>query len=105
MNLNCLERIVALQLLANYQEGSFLTFKTLGTLRGRLGFTEEEIKKFELKEEGGQYTWNQDGNECVDFDFTDIEKNLISEQLEKLDSEKKLRHIHISLYEKFIENK
>jgi hypothetical protein len=103
MQLNCLERIVTLQLLANYKEGSFLTFKTLAELRSKLGFTEEEITNFELKETDGNYTWNLKGSETTKIEISESEQKLIKTQLEILDKEEKLTPIHLSLYEKAFE--
>ncbi len=102
MKLNCLERIVTLQLLANYKEGSFLTFNTLKKLRAKIGFTENEVKEFELKEENGQYSWDIKGNEPVEIEISEMEDTLISDTLIQLDKDEKLTPLHLTLYEKFI---
>jgi hypothetical protein len=102
MELNCLERITVLELLGSYKEGDFITFKTLDSLRKKLGFTEEEIEKFELKIEENAYRWNTEGMKGIELDITEKDKELISKQLKEVNDSKKMNLNHYMIYEKFI---
>jgi len=102
MNLNCLERIMILQLLLEYKEGNFITFKTLNGLKAKIGFTEKEISEFDLTEKDGSFTWNKSGNVGTEIDITEMETKLIKDQLIKLDEKEKLTEMHLTLYEKFV---
>jgi len=103
MKLNVLERIMALQTIALYAEGNFITFKTLNSLRMKLGFNEDENKKYEIKEENNMYIWNELGSvEEVDIPVTDGELILLVNKLLELDKNSKLTPNHFSLYEKVV---
>jgi hypothetical protein len=108
MKLNCFERIIALQVLASYKEGNFVTFKLLNELRNKLGFNEDETKEFDIKEipggEGkeGTVKWNEKGNLFTEIELTEGEIELIKKPLIKLDEENKLMAQHFTLYQKFV---
>ena len=106
MKLNILERVMAMQTIAEYKQGNFITSKTLATLKDKLLVNSEEIGKYELKVVDDNYVWNQLGNtEYVDFDFTEGEVKLVKDKLIQLDKEERLIiPQHISLYEKFVQN-
>ena len=82
MKLNVLERIMVLNIIAEYREGNIATFRMITAIKSKLPLTEEEIKEFE---------------------FTEGETKLIKEQLEKLNKVDKLTLNHFSLYYKFVE--
>jgi hypothetical protein len=99
VGLTVLERMAVLSTLP--KEGSFITLKVLREMIQRVGFTAEELKKFEIKEKEGKAEWNIKGNDPVEFEFSDIELDIIRKQFKKLDSENKLVQEMFSTYEKF----
>jgi hypothetical protein len=94
------ERMVVISILP--KEGNFLTLRVLRTLVSRIGLTAEEIKEFEVVQEGDRIVWNQKGYELLEFDLADVELDIIKQELKKLDSENKLTQDMFSIYEKFI---
>ena len=94
------ERMVVISILP--KEGNFLTLRVLRTLVSRIGLTAEEIKEFEVVQEGDRIVWNQKGYELLEFDLADVELDMIKQELKKLDSENKLTQDMFSIYEKFI---
>jgi hypothetical protein len=102
MKLNVLERIVGLEVIDEYKEGNFITFKLIAKLRLKLAVSEEEEKLFDLRVEDGKYLWNAKGQEATELELTDGETKLIKDQLAKIDEENRLCERHLSLYEKFI---
>lgn len=112
------ERLTILGILP--QEGNFTTLKILRDLQEALSFTEEEYKKYEIKnggekfvdakgEEGivpiGQIRYNPfTTREEVERPIGSKGKKIIADALKELDKNKKLNQNHYSLYEKFIEN-
>ena len=98
MKLNVLERILLLQILP--KEGTYVTFKILMDLKGKLAFNEKEIKEFGVVEKEGRITWKKSADK--DFEFGEKAKEIIVTSLKKLDEEGKIDINNISLYEKFI---
>jgi hypothetical protein len=100
MELNVLERIQLLQYLP--REGDIVSLRILQTLRLSIGFTEDEIKKFELKtdEETNLTTWDND--EKVDIPIGEKATDLIVDAFKKMNAEKNLPDIAIDLYDKFV---
>jgi len=103
MKLNVLERIMVLNIIAEYREGNIATFRMITAIKSKLPLTEEEIKEFDFKTEEGNFKWNDKGKEFKEFEFTEGETKLIKEQLEKLNKVDKLTLNHFSLYYKFVE--
>jgi hypothetical protein len=102
MKLNMLERIMGVNIISDYKEGNFITFKTITSLKSKLLVNEEEIKEFDLRIENDRYVWNEKGRESVEIELTPGEIDLIKDRLIKLNSADKLKEEHYSLYEKFI---
>lgn len=102
VNLTCLERVAITETLATYKEGNFVTFRTLGELRRKVGFTADEITSFNLKEANGNITWNEQGSTPKEFSLNEIEAKLIHDQLVFLDQQSKLTQLHLSIYEMFV---
>jgi hypothetical protein len=94
------ERLMVLGVLP--KEGNFVTLKVIRNLIDKLGLTTEEIEKFEVIQEGGQVTWKQEGNLPIDFDFDNVEVDIIKHELKKMDSENRLKVELLPVYEKFV---
>ena len=104
MQLTPVERIMLMGLLP--KEGSFVTLKIVRDLQGELGFSEEEHKKYEFRQEGDVVLFAQ----CATTDLKDVKMgekatDIIREAFKKLDSEGRLTVQVIDLYSKFMEGK
>jgi hypothetical protein len=100
MKLNVLERLLLLQILP--AEGDFVTLKIIKGLKESIALSEADFKEFDIKQEGEQVLWNQEGSKEKEIKIGEKATDVIVEALQKLDSEKKLLETHVSLYEKFI---
>lgn len=101
MELNVLERLLLLNILP--AEGDFTTIKIVRTLREELSFTEEEHERLQVNVSDGKVQWDMGKEVLRNFVFGNKARDLISEDLKKLNVEKKLTEQHLSLYEKFVE--
>jgi hypothetical protein len=97
MKLNVLERITLLQILPT--EGSYITFKILSDLKGRLAFNEKEIKEFEVKEKDGRITWKKSDEK--DIEIGEKAEEIIKGALKKVDESGKVNEQNITLFEKW----
>ena len=105
MKLNVQERLMLLNILP--KESDFITLKLVTKLQGELSFSEEEIKKLNFKSDvtkDGQplKTWDIKQEVIIEIEIGEKMTEIISEQLKKLNDEKKLGFNHFSLNEKFI---
>lgn len=103
MKLNVQERLMVMQVLP--KEGNFATLRIVRRTQDKLGITDEEFKEFEIKQVENNITWNKKGNEEKEIQIGESATDLIIEALEKMDKENKLTVQHISIYEKFKEDK
>lgn len=96
-------------------EGNFATLKVIRKLRGDLSFSDEEFKKWEIKQVPGgdgatSLTWrlfdskNKPIDQEAEIEIGEKATDVIVLALSKLNEQKKLKNQHFSLYEKFIEN-
>ena len=108
MELDLPERIALLGILPH--EGSLVTLRVIRELQSKVGFTEEEIERFGLKDtlKDGTMTinWNPAlSTETKDIEIGEVAKALIVSRLKQLDSQGKLHIGMLPLYEKFVEDK
>jgi len=103
MKLNVLERMMLLNVMP--REGSFVSLKVVGELRNELSFSEAEHKKYKFNETEGRVSWNPAVEQMKEVHIGEKASDIIVEELEKLDKDKKLTMEHISLYEKFVDKK
>lgn len=108
MKLDLPERIALLGILPH--EGTLVTLRIIMELQAKVGFTEEEIKKFGLKDvikdNVVTISWNPAlATETKDIEIGDVAKALIATRLKQLDSQGKLHLGMLPLYEKFVEGK
>jgi len=98
MELTILERLNLLGILP--ESGNFVTMKILQRLRLALGFTEEDIAKYNLVVTESNVAWeNEEGP--VNIPLGKVAREEIVKALEKLDKDGKVGARHLSLYEKF----
>lgn len=107
LKLSILERISLLNILP--REGSVITLRIMRELQSKLSFTEEELKKYRMKntqspDGRATITWDEDFSlEEADIEIGEAVTGIIVKELKKLDSQNKLRMEALSLYEKFVE--
>lgn len=98
--LTLLERILIPSILK--KEADFKTLIINKDLTGKVGLTQEELKKFGVTFNEKGLSWNEKGiNAKFDYEFTEFERLELKLALTKLDEDKKLTIDHLSLYEKF----
>jgi ERCC4-related helicase len=100
MKFTVLERITLLGVLPASE--NYVTFKVIGNLKNELSFSDEEIKDFGMKVDGDQVTWNPLKVKEKDVEIGETLNEVITKELKKLDTEKKIDDKNASLYEKFV---
>tara|TARA_Y100000310_G_C20155235_1_gene566593 strand:+ start:214 stop:528 length:315 start_codon:yes stop_codon:yes gene_type:complete len=100
MRLTVKERIILLTVLP--QEGTLDTIKIVHELRNALSFDEEEHKQMNIKRlENGSYEWDENSRIIKEVVIGEVGKNILKEELEKLDVEGKVTEMHLGLFNKF----
>jgi hypothetical protein len=84
------------------KEGNFLTLRVTRELISKIGFSADEITKYEIREENDLIKWNEDGNTPVQIEILDSELDIIKQALIRLNSEEKLTDNTFSIYEKIM---
>lgn len=106
VSLSVLERILLINLLP--AESDILTLKVVRKTKDLVGFTEDELKVLEFRneEKNGQVItkWKFDAVEKKSFDIDSKVVEMIADGLKKLNEQKKITENHLSLYEKIVEN-
>jgi len=100
MKLSVRERLVLLGVLPS--EADFVTLLLVKSLRSVLDISPEEAARVNLKVDGNRLTWDEKGEEEVDFDLTEAQEAVIRKALTDLDVKKKLTLDHVSVYQKFV---
>ena len=109
MKLTLPERVSLLAVLP--VEGNIVTLRIVRELQNQLGFSEEEIRRYGIKNntrsDGTTFiSWNPDmAKEEKDIEIGEAAKGVIVNQLKKLDAQGKLHISMMPLYEKFVEGK
>ncbi|MFA6972683.1 MAG: hypothetical protein WC208_14970 [Gallionella sp.] len=101
MKLTVFGRLMLLNILPN--EGNFLTLKIVNQLQQDLSFSEEELKRLDIKQVDGNVTWNRLADEPKEVTIGEKATDIIVSALKKLNDTNKLTLQHYELYEKFIE--
>ena len=103
MKLSVKERFLIMGLLPH--ETNFSTLKVIRKFEEEVGFSEQEIKDFEIKIGDSQnYLWSiQKETEMGEKEtiIPEIIESLIKKNLRKLDEEEKLTQDHFTICEKF----
>lgn len=96
MQLSVMDRLLILNLDTLPKVGSIVTMKIKQQLMMDVGFSEQEIKDFEIKQEGQQVTWNT-AAPSVNIDVGPEALKMLTEAMEKSEN---LHEGHVALYEK-----
>jgi len=100
MKLGTFERLILLNIMP--KEGDFTTLKIIRKMQDDLGFSEEEHKALQFKQNEGRIQWIQDADVEKEVNFGEKATDIIVGVLKKLNEDKKLTQEHFSLYEKFV---
>lgn len=100
MKLGVQERLILLGVLP--QEGDFVTLKIVRQLQSDLSFSEEEIKRYNFKEDKKRIHWDNEDKQGKEIEIGDKAKEIIATALKKLNDTKELKMSQLSLYEKFV---
>jgi hypothetical protein len=98
MKLSVADRIHLLDILP--AEGSFIAVKIARQLREDLSFSEEELERFGIVQDGQAVSWTSD--EPKDVEIGKAAERIIADALKAKDSSGKLTEAYISLYETFV---
>lgn len=104
MQLTVMERLLILNMCLP-REGDIATMRIVRDLNGKMGLTEDEHKKWDVKSEGGQIVWDNNIPQEAEIEMGDMAKAIIAEQLMALDKSGKITQDHLSLCDKFIQDK
>ncbi len=96
MNLSVMDRLLILNLDTLPKVGNILTMRIKQQLINEVGFKEDEIKNFEIRQDGEQIKWKSDA-EAVDIEIGDEAKKLL---IDALDKSENLNENYISLYDR-----
>lgn len=100
MKLGILERTIVMQLLP--AESDYITYKIVTDLRNNLGFSEKEIKEFEITSVEGLMTWNPKKAKTKEVEIGAESTKIIKKALEELDKQGKINAQNALLYERFV---
>ena len=102
MELSIRERIILLGILPKEDdEGKVTILRIVKHLRDDLGFSEEEIKEYEIIENGGNVKWKETGylkEVPIGEKATDIIANIFKE----MDNKDKMKISILDVYDKFV---
>jgi hypothetical protein len=102
MKLNIAERLTLVNVIP--EKANFETHKMIEVLKELLYPSEEESKKFEIKQIDNNISWNKEGSEPVEIKITKGHKDLLKKQLEKLNTEEALTHPQYLVYKRLKAN-
>ena len=100
MELTVLERLILLRVLPS--EGNIITLRLVGDLKRNLSFTEEELKKCNIRTDGNKVEWD-DMIYKKEVKIGEKAFDLISEVFKQLNTQNKLTEQQVPLYERFVE--
>jgi len=97
MEVTTKQRVILLNLLSGLR-GHEIELRVLRELRDKLGFTEEEHAKLQLKQdEEGNVTWDPTNDEPKDIDFGDVGQHIILRELHRLERDGGLEDKHLEI--------
>jgi predicted NUDIX family phosphoesterase len=102
MKLSVMERLLLLNILPT--KGTILKLRLAREFSEELSFTEEEHKKLNFVENEGSVTWNDNVENTVkEIKIGKVMRELIKDELTKLEEKENLGVEHVDLYGKFFD--
>ena len=103
MQLSVKDRLILLTTLPS--EGDITTLRIVHDLRSSLSFSEEELATYSIKMEATGASWDDKAAAAKEIEIGPKALSIIIEELEKLNTNKKLTEDHLEIYERFVEDK
>jgi len=100
MKMGVHERLLALSLLRE-AEGSLVTLRVVRDLQRELSFSDEELSRFGITQDGDQVRWT--GSADRDFDLGDAARGVLLARFKRLDAAGSLTLAQLPLYERLLE--
>ena len=97
MKLNIAERITLMSILP--EKSNIVTMRLMQELRTILGFTDEEIRKYGIKNEGDKISWSSDFEKEIEINQTMTVE--IKKRLQEISDKNEVTVQMLPLYEKF----
>lgn len=86
------------------ETGNIVTLKIVAEARKKIALSEEEITKFKVTFRDDRVLWD-DKDDVADVEISDIVKEIIKDNLDRLNKESKLTLADVPLWEVFKEEK
>ena len=100
--LGVLDRILLLNILP--KKANIIKLKVISNMQKDIGFSEQEIKDFELKTlDNGNIAWNKDKERKKDIELGDVARSIIRKELEALNEKEELSIEFVNLWDLFVE--
>ena len=99
MKLNFEERMIILSILP--KEGSIITIRLIRELISKLATSAKEIEEFGIQKKEEGVVFNEKARVPIEFEFNEVEIELVRGSLKELDNKKQLVPDMISVWEKF----
>lgn len=100
LKLNVLERLALPSIMPD--EGAFEDLIIRKELLVKLGFTQTDLEKYEIKQNGNNISWNEKGNEFMGFELTTLEGEYIKKELKRVNEQKKLKDSLLDVYKQVL---
>ena len=100
MELNIVQRLMLLPLVPEDGIG-LVDLRVAEDLHRQLGFTEEELERFEFVQTTDRLNWNPEGNEPVEIRVGPRAHVIMQDVLRKMAEDKTLKRDHVQLYDLF----
>jgi len=97
MKLNIAERITLMSILP--EKSNIITMRLMQELRTILGFTDEEIRKYGIKNDGDKIFWSSDFEKEIEINQTMTVE--IKKRLQEISDKNEVTVQMLPLYEKF----
>jgi hypothetical protein len=100
MKLNIQERLTLIGVVP--QKGNFETMSTIENLKLLLYPSEEEVKKYNIKQSEDRIEWSAEAStEPVEIPMTSVQRDLILKELNRISQEENLLYPQYSIFKRF----
>jgi len=83
------------------QKDNLITMRIVNDLVNRLTIDADEAQQLGMKQKGQNIVWDTTKEKDKEFEFNDVELDIIKDSLKKLDEQKKVEATHVDLFDKF----
>jgi len=100
MKLSVPERLSLLNILSTVK-GTLITLRVVQDLATLMGFSDDEVREYELRQEGNSYIWKS-GAASKDIEIGETGRKILAAEFEKLGTSEEMTLQLLPLAEKFI---